>query len=210
VGLVERMWMAQEVTEITHLPVPSNITCISCTLADVVAWSVVGAATLSSASGESVTVTIATGPALPSFTVNCVVSGFGTKTLTVQGIADGTAKPMYLGVLSSALATTPEGPLYGNFNSGGNFYLGMDNIPYWYNGTAWKAVDTDTPNYAQIIPLVAGNSFNSGRAIPSTSAVIGFFRILFSNVAIINELFMLVVDDDLEGSERKTIPTYIE
>ena len=151
-------------------------------------WTHSNGISLSSTSGSPVTVTIPAGSTLASFSVTCTVMGYGTKTVTILGVKSGEAKPMYLGVLTSAPGQTSEGPLFGNSQDGGDFYLDTGNIPHWYNGTSWNPVDKDTPNYSQIMGAILGDVFNSNTMIPVSSAVYGFFKSLAANDAFLKYL----------------------
>ena len=151
-------------------------------------WTHSNGISLSSASGSPVTVTIPAGSTLASFSVTCTVTGYGTKTVTILGVKSGEAKPMYLGIQTSAPGQTSEGPLFGNSQDGGDFYLDTENIPHWYNGTSWNPVDKATPNYSQIMGTILGDVFNSNTTIPVSSAVYGFFKSLAANDAFLKYL----------------------
>jgi hypothetical protein len=146
---------------------------------------------LSAATGEAVNITIPALSMLDSFTLECTVEGYGSKSVDIQGIPNGSAKPLYLRVCTIAPTETSEGPLMGSPVAGGDFYLDSDNIPHWYNGSVWNPVDGNTPNYSQVMAAVMGDVFNSGNIVPVASAVYGYFKSLAAEEAFLKYLQIL-------------------
>lgn len=131
---------------------------------------------ISSTTDETVAITIEASVMLASFTIGCTVAGYGTKSLVVQGIRNGTPKPLYLGLLASAPSDTPEGPLLYNPGLGGDYYLGTDMIPYWYDGTSFTSEGLSyVPNYADIMSRAAAEALKVPNTIPVTSALYAYF-----------------------------------
>jgi hypothetical protein len=153
-----------------------------------IGWEIVGAATLSAIYGETVTATISTESMLGSFTIHCSVEGFGLKTFLVKGIQSGAPSPVYLGICDNEPANTNEGPLFYSIEKGGDFYLGFDNIPYYWNGSNFLAVNEDTVNYSQIMGIVVGDVLKSGKSIDVTSVLYGYFENLVAVRAFIDKL----------------------
>ncbi len=131
---------------------------------------------LSSTTGGTVAITIEASVMLASFTIGCSVAGYGTKTLEVQGIRSGSPRPLYLGLLASPPSDTPEGPLLYNPGLGGDYYLGTDMIPYWYDGTSFTSEGLSyVPNYADIMSHAAAEALKVPNTIPVTSALYAYF-----------------------------------
>ncbi|MDT4761814.1 hypothetical protein [Sphaerochaeta sp. PS] len=131
---------------------------------------------LSSATGETVVITIEASSMLSSFNLSCTVAGFGAKSVEVQGIPGGSARPMYMGLLTVAPTYTPEGPLFYSSELGGDYYLGTDMIPYWYNGISFTPDGLSyVPNYADIMSHAAAEALKVPNIIPVTSALYAYF-----------------------------------
>jgi hypothetical protein len=158
-----------------------------------VSWASDEDISLSSALDSPVTAIIPEGSTLESFSVSCTVVGFGSKAVTIPGVKNGEAKPLYLGVCAIAPTETSEGPLMGSQVDGGDFYLDTDNIPHWYNGSSWNPVDGNTPNYSQIMASVAGDVIASKTTVPVTSACYGYFKNLSAVDAFLDSLRTRVI-----------------
>lgn len=171
-----------------------------------VSWSVGDGVSLSEESGSPVTVTIPADSVLASFMATCTVAGYEPKTITILGVRSGDAKPMYLGVLAAPPETTSEGPLFYSPTKGGDYYLGTDMIPYWYNGTAFTSEGlSDAPNYADIMSHCSADALRVSNPIPVTSAIYGYFENLAATDAYIGKLRTKVIKLMDEGAIESEI-----
>lgn len=164
---------------------------------------------LSSTTGGTVAITIEASVMLASFTIGCTVAGYGTKTLEVQGIRSGSPRPLYLGLLALPPADTPEGPLLYNPGLGGDYYLGTDMIPYYFNGTEFTSeAIADQPNYASIMGSVVSDVLKVGDPVPVSSAVYGYFQHLAAVNAFIENLTVEKAQSHNYQEDGDGVPTH--
>lgn len=162
-----------------------------------VGWSTAEPASLGSSTGQSTLLTIPANAAATTVQVTCTVTGYGSKTLVINGIKGGDEVPVYLGVLPVTDPAIEDHfvKAEGRFISG-DFYLysiATGNYPKWYNGTGWIAVDENTPYYSAICAATLADALRQPGTVLSTSAIYGFIEHLSANDAFIAKLGAQVI-----------------
>lgn len=170
---------------------------LSCSLLNIsfgevsVEWSVSEGASLDVQEGLETTLIIPASSQAASVGVTCSVTGFGTRSLVLNGIRSGAETPVYLGVLAVSDPAIADhfAKAEGRFIAG-DFFLhatAAGNSPRWYDGTSWALVDRNTPNYSQICAATLADSLRQAGTVLSTSAIFAFFQTLVANDAFITE-----------------------
>lgn len=173
-----------------------TLSCIKQNTTGTATWSLTGdeGITLSATTGDTVTVRIAADTKTTSFIVTCSVSGVGTQTLRIIGIASGIPHPVYLGTVTypdPKPTKTEEGDLmigdhilYVYQHEGRT-----EQVVQFWSGSTWADVTKSTANYSEIMSNILGDALSNPATIPSTSALYAYFGNLVAKAAFLEQLY---------------------
>lgn len=148
---------------------------------------------LSSMTGDIVTLRIGVGTTVEAFHVSCSIDGVGSRSLQITSSRNGEPKPEYLEVVTypqqmpSAEEGTVDGPLIA-----GDFCLYIDEDGYeWpmrWNGQMWQKATVSDPNYKQIMRGVLSDALTQPGTIDSASILYAYIGNLAAKSAFIEQL----------------------
>ena len=135
-----------------------------------------------------ITVTIPVGSNLTGFAVKCTVADVGEDTVYINSVAVGEPTIRFFEQRTSPPTTSDNN---GERFITGDYYVTSDGVPMMYDETSnsWRQPSNGDKYYDQIMTNVGNWWLSKGNNITTTTAALyGYFRTLYSNSAIIDQL----------------------
>lgn len=154
--------------------------------------------------GDTIEITIPAGLQIAYFIIRCEVGTLPAKTIRINGVQSGEAKPTYLGVYvypAIKPSSTSEGDLIE-----GDYLIYIDEdgneSPQVWKNKEWEDVDGTESNYSEIMGLTLGDVIRQPDIEKVNAAHYGFFGNLASFAAFIIQLYVrnLKIEGEIPGT----------
>lgn len=135
-----------------------------------------------------ITVTIPVGSNLTGFAVKCTVTDVGEDTVYINSVAVGEPTIRFFEQRTSPPTTSDNN---GERFITGDYYVTSDGVPMMYDevSDSWRQPNNGDKYYDQIMTNVGNWWLSKGNEITTTvAALYGYFRTIYSNNAIIDQL----------------------